>query len=245
VKLRPQSSIALLLISGCLFGGFISKASAGIIYGTGAGVGPGGRDTNWSVVAVPTGWTPPSGQTTPYSAYVYNAVAYNWVGSGGWGAPTQVGYTNADGTFYWEGIQPSADAIYGFPTDYNYILAQTFTVDQAGYYNFLFPASGDNTFSFYINGTVVQDTMKPTISGGTQIGTSQNNFWNIYTVSGGAMLHQGVNTAYALINEQGFSSGVLIGQSSFSFAGVPEPSTYALMGLGGLALVIAYRRRVA
>ena len=27
--------------------------------------------------------------------------------------------------------------------------------------------------------------------------------------------------------------------------GVPEPSTYALMGLGGLALVIAYRRRVA
>ena len=87
--------------------------------------------------------------------------------------------------------------------------------------------------------------MKPTISGGTQIGTSQNNFWNIYTVSGGAMLHQGVNTAYALINEQGFSSGVLNGQSSFSFAGVPEPSTYALMGLGALALVVAYRRRTA
>jgi len=145
--------------------------------------------------------------------------------------------------FYWEGIQPSSAAIYGFPTDYNFILAQTFTVDQTGYYDFLFPASGDNYFSFYINGTVFQDVMKPTISGGTQIGTTQNNFASIYTVSSGAWLNQGTNTAYALINEKGFSSGVLIGQSSFTFAGVPEPSTYALFGLGALVLLVGCRRR--
>ena len=223
----------------------MAAASDGVIYGTGFGVGPSGRDTNWAVVAVPTSWTPPSGQSVPYDAYVYQSVDQNWVGSGGYGAPTQVGYTNSDGVFYWEGIQSSCAAIYGFPTDYNYIFAQTFTVDQAGYYNFLFPGAGDNYFSFYINGTVFQDVMKPTIVGGTQIGTTQNNFSSIYTVSGGAWLNQGNNTAYALINERGFSSGVLIGQSTFSFAGVPEPSTCALFGLGGLALVVAYRRRVA
>ncbi|MCE9542417.1 MAG: PEP-CTERM sorting domain-containing protein [Verrucomicrobia bacterium] len=32
---------------------------------------------------------------------------------------------------------------------------------------------------------------------------------------------------------------------AYSYSAVPEPSTYALFGLGGMALVIAYRRRVS
>lgn len=39
--------------------------------------------------------------------------------------------------------------------------------------------------------------------------------------------------------------GNLFAMSVAGTASVPEPSTYALMGLGGLALLIAYRRRTA
>ena len=42
-----------------------------------------------------------------------------------------------------------------------------------------------------------------------------------------------------------FSSAVAGGTFKVSYQSVPEPSTYALFGLGALALVVAYRRKVA
>ena len=51
----------------------------------------------------------------------------------------------------------------------------------------------------------------------------------------------------------GISGGTIVGYSmdnnysrnGFIASAVPEPSTYALFGLGALALVVAYRRKVA
>jgi hypothetical protein len=70
------------------------------------------------------------------------------------GAKTQVGYTNADGTFYWIGTAPTPDSALPFPSQYGYIIGQSFTATTAGLYNFSFAANGDNFFSFFINGSI-------------------------------------------------------------------------------------------
>jgi hypothetical protein len=46
--------------------------------------------------------------------------------------------------------------------------------------------------------------MKPTIAGGTQIGTTSGDFQNIKTLTGSAYLNAGTNWAYAVIDERGF-----------------------------------------
>lgn len=52
-------------------------------------------------------------------------------------------------------------------------------------------------------------------------------------------------TTNPTINYVGFvTEGGLTGSvSAFELSAVPEPSTYALMGLGGLALLLRIRRR--
>lgn len=212
-------------------------AQAGLIHGTGTG-GVGTRDTNWLVLASFPAFVPPGGQTYPYQAYTYTVVPQNWNGTGGWGL-NQVGYTNADGTFYWIGPQPTPDSALPFPQQYGYIIGQSFVAAEAGLYNFSFAANGDNLFSFFINGSIsTNDPMKPTIVGGTQIGETSGDFQNIKILSGSAYLNAGTNWAYVVVDERGFSTGLLVAQSTFEAApAVPEPSTWAaaamLLGTAG------------
>lgn len=206
----------------------VGGAEAGIIQGTGI-AGNGERDTNWQVLAV--GGNNVSGNTPPYNAYVYTVVPQGWNGTGGFGQP-QVGVTTSAGTFRWIGPNPTPAA--PFPADYNYIIGQRFTAEAAGTYDFSFPANGDNEFSFFINGTIsTADPVKPVIVGGTQIGETSGDFQVLKTLTGSAYLNAGDNWAYALINERGFDTGVLVTEATFAV--VPEPVTWALAAGGGLA----------
>ena len=96
-----------------------------------------------------------------------------------------------------------------------------------------------NLFSFYINGSLVSQTStsgslnsaltRPIIIGGNgYIDATQ-------TLNGDISDYMYYNTTLS-------SSQV---SQLYSIQSVPEPSTYALFGLGALALIIAYRRKVA
>jgi hypothetical protein len=241
-----KKTIALLAASLAVL--TVGPAAAGIIYGTTGTGGPGTRDTNWKVLAAYTGYTPPSGQSYPYNSYVYTVVPHNWNGTGGFGQ-TQVGYTNTDGTFYWIGTASTPDSSLPFPQQYGYIIGQSFEAVQAGMYDFSFPANGDNLFSFFINGSIsYADPMKPTITGGTQIGLQSGDFQNIKILAGSAYLNAGTNWAYAVIDERGFSTGVLVAQSTFApSAAVPEPGQIAasLVLLAGIGGYVAWKKRRA
>jgi autotransporter-associated beta strand protein len=79
--------------------------------------------------------------------------------------------------------------------------------------------------------------------------------WTIYQVSGSATGLSNLNIASysSLLDAYGNEFGTTLAGASFSITqngnnivlnyAVPEPSTYALFGLGALALVIAYRRK--
>lgn len=218
-----KKSILLFLI----FAWIADSSNAGIIYGTGTN-GPNTRDANWFVLASFPAFVPPSGQSYPYRAYSYGVVPLNWNGNGGWGQ-NQVGYSNSDGTFYWIGPQATSDSALPFPQQYGYIIGQSFVASRAGQYNFSFAANGDNLFSFFINGSIsTNDPMKPTITNGTQIGQISGDFQNIKTNTGTAYLNAGTNWAYAVIDERGFSTGLLVAQSTFTF--IPPPSITAVPG---------------
>lgn len=73
-----------------------AQFTSGTIVGTGLGSNPGGRDSNWNIVAVPTGFTPPSGQSTPYNAYVPYAAPGVFIGGGS----PQTGLVYLGGTNY-------------------------------------------------------------------------------------------------------------------------------------------------
>lgn len=70
---------------------------SGTIFGSGLGSSPGGRDSNWKVVAVPSTFTPPSGQTVPYSAYIPTNTVSLFTGGGS----PQTGLVYLGGTNYW------------------------------------------------------------------------------------------------------------------------------------------------
>ena len=74
------------------------------------------------------------------------------------------------------------------------------------------------------------------------------DFQNIKVLTGSAYLNAGTNWAYAVIDERGFSTGVLVAQSTFSAAAaVPEPGQVAasLLLLAGIGGYVWMKRRKA
>lgn len=227
------------------------RTQAGILYGSGYGVDPnlgGQRDLYWDIVAGPASFTPPS--PYPYKAYVPKYIAPVFYGSidGSYQWPfgeLQSGYTDpATGQVsYW--ISPgTSDTTASITTgNYNWIAAQKFTVEVAGTYSFNFPVSGDNEIKFFIDGTVdSSDPQAPVIVGGTQVGGSWNNFGAIGTITGDVFLTTGEHTAYMTLFDFGGDTAALIGTATFgsTAAAVPEPSTYVMLAMAGVALA---RRR--
>ena len=152
-------------------------------------------------------------------------------------------------TNYWIAPQSTADSL--LPTDhYNWIVAQTFVVPTNGLYYFRFSGAGDNELDFYINGSITNylgDANRPTITGGTQIGTRAGTYSDLTTFNGQATLTAGTNTAYMVLWDYGGATGALIQQSLFSDApisGIPEPGTWAAAALlVGAAGYVRWRKR--
>ena len=182
-------SVILLVIS-------ITGARATIIYGTGQGASPGTRDSNWDIVAVPGGWSAP--EALPYSAFVLQSTPGVFIGGGS----PQTGVAFGSVRNYWIGPHSTDASLLG--GNYNWIVAQTFNVDQAGYFNFNFQGAGDNELDFYINGSITNylgDSKRPTITGGSQIGTRAGGFSYLttFTNSTPVYLNTGSNTAYMVL----------------------------------------------
>ena len=224
-------------ILGALF--FSAPAQSALIYGTGQGSSPNSLDSYWQIVAVPASWTPPS--SLPYSAYVIPSAPGVFIGGGN----PQSGVTFNGVTNYWIAPHNSDASLVG--GNYNWIVAQTFVVDQAGVYSFNFQGAGDNELDFYINGSIgnyLGDSNRPVITGGTQIGTRAGGFSYLTTFTGQAFMNAGTNTAYMVLWDYGGSTGALIQQSSFAPAVVPEPGTWAAAALlAGGAAFMRWRKR--
>ncbi|NDB97211.1 MAG: hypothetical protein EBZ78_13815, partial [Verrucomicrobia bacterium] len=184
------------------------------IQGSGAGVLPGTRDANWRIVAVPAGFTPP--ETVPYPAFVPATVPTVYAG----------GYGNAgvNGT-RWIAPAATTTAILGAVNGsavsngnaYHWIAAQTFSVADEGMYEFNFPAAGDNAIEFYIDGAVdTSEPARPTIRGGTQIGTRQEGFGSLNSYQGRVYLTAGIHTASMVLIDWGGATAAIIGPSQFA-----------------------------
>ena len=182
----------------------------GNIIGSGYGTTPTSstqRDTNWKIVALPQGYTSPN--TLPYDSYVPVTSVFPGYFAGG------QGYTVNGNTYYW--IAPKSDAGALMGGSYNWIVEQTFTVPQSGFYDLTFSGSGDNQISFYINGIVdTSNPLYPTITGGTQIGGTHDNLTVIRTFTGTAYLNAGTNKAYMKMYDYGGLTSALISGSTFT-----------------------------
>ena len=188
-----------------------AQFTTGTIVGTGLGSSPGGRDSNWKVVAVPASYTPPSSQTVPYDSYVPFTAPGVFFGGGS----PQTGLVYLGGTNYWIAPQTTTSSIVA-PT-YNWIAQQQFYVPVTGFYRFDFPGSGDNEMEFYIDGSVnTSAPQRPTITGGQQIGGRAGNFTSVTTFTGGAQLSAGYHTASMVLWDYGGETGALIGSSTFA-----------------------------
>lgn len=198
---------------GTAYGSELSLGTCGgDIIGSGYGKNPNsiaGTDDNWKVVALPQGYT--YTETLPYNAYVpltsdlYNLNVYN------------TGYTVSGKTYYWIAPKTNAKELLGGGVYYNWIVQQTFTVAQSGFYDLNFSGAGDNAISFYINGVIdTTNPVLPTITGGTQIGSKHNSFTALGTFTGVTYLNAGVNTASMVMEDYGGDTVALISGSTFT-----------------------------
>ena len=216
------------------------SASAGIIHGTGEGIGT--RDSYWKVVAGPSTFTPPTGDSYSnggYAAYtIPDGIPPNWLGGAWLGGDGSNRYTDPlDGVQYrWISAAPTAGSLVGGA--YHWVVAQTFTVEVSGDYNLSFRGAADEIMYFFVDGSLdLSNPSLPTITGGQSIG-SLTGFGAISTISKTIHMDAGQHTAYMALRDTGWASGALITSSSFS--AVPAPGAIALLGVAGL---VGRRRR--
>jgi hypothetical protein len=201
---------------GTSYGSELSFTTAafcgGNIIGSGYGTNPISAmalDNNWKIVTLPQGYS--YSETLPYNAYVPKTSSL---------APVYLdvnGYTVSGSTYYWIAPKSDASALIGGGANYNWIVQQTFNVAQSGFYDLNFSGMGDNAISFYINGVIdTTDPVKPTITGGTQIGTRFDSFTSMGTFSGVTYLNAGVNIASMVMEDWGGATTALISGSTFT-----------------------------
>lgn len=237
----------ILSLATTLFLTGLSAQAQNIIYGTGVGKNPveAGtyqRDDHWNIVAVAASFTIPAGQSVSYDAYVPYSISPNFFGGQSPVYGANNGYTIGGETYYW--ISPNTNSDFApFPSSWSFIAAQEFIITDADVYEFNFYGNGDNTMAFFIDGSITGvGTDNPSITGGTQIGTTQGGDLNrVYQYTGSTYLSAGTHIAYAVVVDTGFNTGALITNSTFN--SVPEPTTTLLLLLGGATLLATRRRR--
>lgn len=216
MKIRPAAAMAVIAACALATTSAEAQITTGTIYGSGYGLSPGQRDSNWRIVAVPSSFAPPGGQTVPYDSYVtYSVPTPSFIGNG----TPQAGVTGTVGgvpvTNYW--ITPTTTTGAIAAPLYKWIAQQTFTVPQTGFYRFDFPAAGDNAVEFFLDGAInTSNPSQPTISGGQQIGGLAGGFGAMTTFTGGAELSAGTHTASMILWDYGGETGAIIGSSTFA-----------------------------
>lgn len=216
MKIRPAAAMAVIAACALATTSAEAQITTGTIYGSGYGLSPGQRDSNWRIVAVPSSFAPPGGQTVPYDSYVtYSVPTPSFIGNG----TPQAGVTGTVGgvpvTNYW--ITPTTTTGAIAAPLYKWIAQQTFTVPQTGFYRFDFPAAGDNAVEFFLDGAInTSNPSQPTISGGQQIGGLAGGFGAMTTFTGGAELSAGSHTASMILWDYGGETGAIIGSSTFA-----------------------------
>ena len=155
----------------------------------------------------------------------------------------------------WIGLRPdTTNSLYpsnvGAQSDYTTIYATTFIASEAGSAAFDLMATADNVLSFFVNGEITgSTTLLPSIIGGTQIGTEQQNLGLLHGFSGVADVLAGENTLYAVVRDRYVLDPVTniggYGQTGLLVSSVPEPGALTSLLAGTACLLIgAQWRRV-
>lgn len=190
------------------------------VFGTGENLSFGDRDSRWKVVAGPTGFATPDGQSFPYDSYVVQGASGTLTINGTTFNPISL---NQD---------QDPQAITG-----NWIFAQTFTIPAPGVYSFDFLASADNGLTLFVNGSIdPSNEFFPTIVSGGQLGEAPS-FDTFYSIAGNANLPSGENTLYAVLYDFGGTTSFTIANNT-NTTEVPGP----LPILGAAAAFGASRR---
>lgn len=217
--------------------------------GWGVSVPPGGSDSNWEVVALPTLF---AGASTPYPALVFAGTGPGTVPSNWLGGANNAGVAGA----HWIGVRNAAESLFpggpvnpgGTPpqANYNMIYRYTFTQSVAGPVDFAFWAAADNELSFYLNGTIAADAMSPSIVGGTPIGAVADGFGRLHSFTGTGSVIAGTNHLYAIVTDKWNDDGVVgtWGYTGLLVSPVPEPVGLMLAASGAVAVAaVRFRQR--
>lgn len=218
------------------------------------------QDLNWRIVALPSSYVTGSagtGTTTPpYAAWIFTGGSPSANVPGGWlGGSTNSGTLGA----HWIGVRTNnSTALLPNPgtegTSYSVIYATDFVASAAGSIPLSLGVSVDNRATLFVNGTVSgTNTNNPTISGGTQIGSTIYNdpptpagatkaFSILQTAAGLTDVLAGTNTLYVVVEDVANPSGVY-GNTGVLI--VPEPSSISIAAGLMLGGIVAVRRRRA
>jgi len=230
----PADAIGALPL---LYGTGVSATGQTITKPTGGTVG---TDANWNIFQLPNNTNSGS---LPSPANIPTDTTRVWIGSGPTNTVDDNNGATIDGTTYrWISPSTSIQALTAdVPgnnqslgvADFNYILKQEFTVNDAGYYFVSIYLTGDNQTDFYVNGSVSGGaTLTPTITGGTLVGSSDTtpgNLGRISNILNYVYLNAGTNNAYLVVNDKGSFTGVLASNANFD-RDVPAP--LPLLGAG-------------
>jgi hypothetical protein len=99
--------------------------------------------------------------------------------------------------------------------------------------------SNPNPFASYMAGganTHAPNAWDATLATGVQSAINANSYLNIYTVANSGSAPTATETGYFAVASNG--------DISYNVASVPEPSTYAMLGIGALFMGVVIRRKI-